>query len=836
MIKVNNKKAITTLSRRSLKANKLRNIVAIIAIALTAMMFTSLFTAGSSIIESMEQSTMRQVGTSSHGGYKRITQAQYDRISTHPSIKDISYNIILGKAENEALKKVYTELRYSEDKSAKWGFNYPTTGTMPKDKMDIATTTAVLDALKVPHKLGSKVTLEFTVRGVKYKEAFTLCGFWESDPVAPANEAWLSKEYVLGAAPLYLEPLSKRSNGDISGTIDCSVWFANSWNIDAKVKKVLTDVGFAPNEINTGVNWAYSAAEVDFHMIVLILIVLLLILTSGYLIIFNIFYISVARDTRYYGLLKTIGTTGRQLKRIVRRQALILSCIGIPIGLICGYAIGILLVPYLMSMTNIAKSTVTSANPAIFIGAALFTLATVYISCNKPCRIAARVSPMEAVRYTEVSSVKKNRRKTKKVSIIGMAVKNVFRSRKKAVSVILSLSMSMILLSSVYAAVSSFDMDKFISASIISDFAVADTSLLKAYELTYMDAGFINDAAKVEGITNISPVYMSENKHKLSDAAYENVKKIIKEHSDTLRPPYSDDAVNMAMNEKSTYAHIYGIDKWMLSKLELFKGTADFEKFFSGDYVIVSTYYSDGRCPYYNIGDTVTLKMKDGTSKEYKVLALASMPSAANCLHGHYIDMEFIMADSEFLAHNPDSEPLRVLFNAKADKIDSVGTWLSNYCASKTLQYESKATYAEQFRGTQNMYMVVGGGLSFILAMIGILNFINSMVTSIHTRRRELAMLQSVGMTGAQMRKMLIGEGFTYAAVTSLFTLTVGTGIAYLLTHAIAAQIWFFTYHFTILPVIICIPILFAAAYFVPIVCYRDIRRESIVERLREAE
>ena len=96
------------------------------------------------------------------------------------------------------------------------------------------------------------------------------------------------------------------------------------------MEALIARCGFDPERINTGVNWAYSSSTVDVTTLLLVVGVLLLILVSGYLIIYNIFYISVAHDIRFYGLLKTIGTTGKQLKRIVRRQALLLSCIGIP--------------------------------------------------------------------------------------------------------------------------------------------------------------------------------------------------------------------------------------------------------------------------------------------------------------------------------------------------------------------------------------------------------------------------------------------------------------------------------------------------------------------------
>ena len=114
---------------------------------------------------------------------------------------------------------------------------------------------------------------------------------------------------------------------------------------------------------------------------------LALILLTGYLIIYNVFQISVAGDIRFYGMLKTIGTTPRQLRRIIRRQALTLSLFGIPLGLLLGWGIGALLVPVVVKQLSGVVSTI-SVSPLIFVIAALFSLVTVLLSCAKPGRMS----------------------------------------------------------------------------------------------------------------------------------------------------------------------------------------------------------------------------------------------------------------------------------------------------------------------------------------------------------------------------------------------------------------------------------------------------------------
>ena len=104
-------------------------------------------------------------------------------------------------------------------------------------------------------------------------------------------------------------------------------------------------------------------------------------------------------DIRYYGLLKTIGVTPRQLRRIIRQQALLLCGVGCPLGLIAGWLVGSCLVPVVLARTSLETiQTEVSSSPLIFAASALFAVATVLLSCGRPGRMAAKVSPVEAVK------------------------------------------------------------------------------------------------------------------------------------------------------------------------------------------------------------------------------------------------------------------------------------------------------------------------------------------------------------------------------------------------------------------------------------------------------
>ena len=238
---------------------------------------------------------------------------------------------------------------------------------------------------------------------------------------------------------------------------DMNVMLGSSLNIEGTMEQIEKDLGYQREDpygedyVNFGVNWGYTSAQaesdLDPGMLIAMGVFLILVIFTGYLIIYNIFQISVTGDIRYYGLLKTIGVTPRQLKRIIRQQALLLCGIGCPLGLAAGWLVGGLLVPVVIARTSLGEiSSQVSSSPLIFVISALFSVATVLLSCGKPGRMAAKVSPVEAVKYTEAGSFSRRKRRSEKAGIPRMALANLGRNKKKTVLVVVSLSFSVVLL------------------------------------------------------------------------------------------------------------------------------------------------------------------------------------------------------------------------------------------------------------------------------------------------------------------------------------------------------------------------------------------------------
>lgn len=873
MLKVANKKIIRKLSFRSFRSNKTRNMISLIAIALTTLLFTTLFTVAISMNYSWQQQTMRMVGGSAHGSFKYLTEEQVNELKDHPLIKEYGSSVMLSFPEAPPFNKHHTEIRYSNDDGAKMFFSYPTTGRMPLEYKELATDTKVLDLLGVPHKLGQKVTLTYPLGNENITETFTLCGFWKNDETMLASQIWLSKDYVADQLDTYYQKGILGKDSNLIGSWSLDVMFDNSRDIDKKLSIVVEDNGYSTldredaNYLGTGVNWAYTSTHLKSgDKIVTLLslaIIMILIAFTGYLIIYNIFQISISNDIRFYGLLKTIGTTHKQLKRIIRNQALLLSLLGIPVGLVLGFFIGNALTKIIMSIMS-TTSTYITYNPWIFIGSAIFSCATVLISARKPGKMAASVSPMEAVRFVDKSNIKHTLRKTKSgTNMFQMAHANLMRNRKKTILVILSLSLSVILLSSVYTFAKGFNMDKFLSKFVVSDFVVGHADYFNSYfmnEEQKVTESFIKAINEQEGVTEEGRVYFYTDLASILQTKKNYMKYYSdwkEEHLDpSILNKKDEDMIEMSVD-------IYGLEELPMKHLKLVEGSIDLEKMNQEHGIIQIISDDDYGNPYmnqaiYGIGDTVSIHYitdysiddvgnvteNNGYDIEYKVVATAVIPNTISARRYGSVSFALTtdtMKDNMTIinANGKDAfNTMNYMINVAPEYENYIESFIKNYTSNveTDMDYESKSIYTKGFQSFQNMFLLVGGVLSLVIGFIGIMNFINAELTNIMSRKRELAMLNSIGMTGKQMKRMLIIEGLYYGGNTIVISLLAMILIGFLIIKQLEKMLWFFKFHFTIIPILGVLPVFILLGIIIPLSAYKVANKQSIVERLREVE
>ena len=868
MNKIRNQGVINRIADRTRKAGKSRNIIAVLAIALTTVLFTTLFTVGGSIVGKQQESTMRQVGGSAHAGFKYLTQKEYDIVKKDKKLKEVSYRIVVAEAVNKELLKLRTEVSFYEDLDAKFSFCYPEIGHMPEKEDEIVTSDLVLERLGIPQKIGEKVTLELKINeGEPVRKTFTLCGYFKGDTISQAQVVAVSEEYAHKAAPTP-ETSAMEINVDASdyaGRIMADFNFRSSFNLEKQAAELVKRCGF-PENIDTGLNWAYMGGEIDLTTMALIAVIVFVIIASGYLIIYNIFYINVYRDIQYYGLLKTIGTTGKQLRKVVYRQAYMLSLYGIPVGLILGTVIGKLVLPIVMGELVFAGTidTEVELNVWIFAGAAVFSFVTVLLSCIRPCRIASKVSPIEAVRFTEgadeaqektkLRGKTKNRiKKTKRVSPRAMAYQNIRRNRKKIVIVVASLSLSLVLLNSVYSLIQGFDIDKFVANMTVSDFSVADATLDNLsvdYDSIVLDGvteEFLEALKGQKGVEEVGNIYMKLTNPAFTEEAYALIEERIIRNPEVREEYEAMMGAAEGMPDIEEYCKgagidgkVYGIGKMIMEILENPEGDLDWEKFSTGKYVIATRYGMSqaSGIKYFEPGEKVTVSNDAGETREYEVLAVADMPHACGFQHFGMFNCDYILPEEEYLDLMGGQQPMRTIFNVDKEYEENVEKWMDDYCenVNEELTYTSKASIVEQFDSQKDMYALVGGLLAFILATIGILNFVNTMVTSVLSRKQEFAMMEAVGMTGGQLKAMLCFEGGYYALYTAVCAVTLSVVLSVTAVRSLGENFFFFTWKLTVTPMLLCIPAVAAVVLLVPVICYRSMNKVSVVERMRRAE
>ena len=231
-----------------------------------------------------------------------------------------------------------------------------------------------------------------------------------------------------------------------------------------------------------------------------------------------------------------------------------------------------------------------------------------------------------------------------------------------------------------------------------------------------------------------------------------------------------------------------------------------------------------------------------GQLVEYEVAAIVESPS--NLSYRYTAGGEFILNAETFKEHSGTDSIMYYAFDMEeateegVQYTDRMESFLADYTENvdSRFDYESKATYAAQFEEHRSMYIISGGVLSFIVGLVGVLNFANVIVTGILSRKRELAVMQSVGMTGKQLKSMLVMEGLYYGLLAVAASLFLAVATMPVAPEVMNGIVWFFTYRFTLWPILAVAPIFALLGVLIPLEAYRFMAKKSVVERLREAE
>ena len=862
MLKNNNRQIIKKLSNRSLKVNKMRNIFAILAIALTTLLITTTIVGGITFYNTNKV----YMNVSSYGvdadGYIDFNIKNIDKLNKINNIKKkgIIQLASTDVIQNEVLLAENVCLFATDDKDAyEMMAVVPIEGTYPKKANDILLPSWVLDVLNINKNIGETVSLDIVINNEVKSIDFNLCGYYESLVIRGTGtiRAFVSNEFI-----------SKYNKGitEIEGTTTVLLTLKNI-NSNSNYDTVQEELNKISNEIDgtkAKVHPKYDSeksisGDSQIQQFIAIAVGIVLIIATGYLIIYNIFYISVSKDIKFYGLLKTIGTTSKQLKRIIIRQALKLSIIGIPIGLVLGYAVATFIIPMALSVTFMGNIVVVSKSPLNFILSILFSLVTVLISCNKPGRIAGKVSPIEAVRFVSSDSQnlkKKNKKGTNGAKLNKMAWSNIVKNKKRVMLSVLSISLSAVIVIFTISATLGIDPEAHAENEVVADIQIVNVVnqfhgkveyqpitedlINKVKELDIVEDARINYKAITPDEDGI--IYDFGVEFVLSGKLKEEVKRGIESGNQNIMTTRIGFADNMMMaNLTALKADRLGKE---LEKFEVIDGKIDEEEFKKGDYIIYNV--GVGESYVIKAGDILPLTMKipdeDGVvkevTKEFKVMAVVGDStggfSASNMT-------ELNIEENAFKELFPDynnyikSIDIDLKDNVDLTEADEEIGKIINESGNTMLFLSSKNYYIDAMEEMKLIVSLIGGTVALILGFIGIINVINTMLTSIISRKLEFSMLESIGMTNSQSKKMILFEGMYYIILTAVLVIPLGLVVSFLAPMMLPIY-GGFKIGIYLVSVIVAMSIISIIMLIVPLIGYKNISKESIVERLRIAE
>ena len=807
MVKVENKETLRLLTKRFMKMNRARNIIAVIAIMLTSLLFTSLFVGSVSMILSKRATEIKQFMDSSHAIAQNLSEEDAERlqktIEQDEDVERYGSGIFLGAGMDERFG-FSVEVRYADENMAE-SFNcLPTTGRLPEKENEVALSSTILESLGVTPKIGEEVTLTWEVNPMlkQYKtDTFQICGFWQGDKAVLGQMVWVSEAYAKeNRYPVTQEELE---NGIYNGGKEYSVWYKNLWNLEKKTENISKTAGFTKAGTGLEINPAYNLFEEDSFSFTSFIVMVLFVILAGYLIIYNIFNISVKTDIRAYGLLKNVGTTGKQLKKIVRMQAWRLS-----------------------------------ANPLIFFAAALLTLLTVYLSSLQACKMVERVSPVEALRLAEGEQSHRKIKKNTSVTWWGMAVQNVLRNWKKGLIVMLSIALSMVVVNCIVMLVQGYDFDSFRKVFLASDFQ------LDQMTESLSNTNFNGITPEIKEILNKCPesektgyVYYSEERHKMEPALLKTWETLAEKNKENWTD-YEKQIWEETKADNTVKVHFLGISEAVFDMLEWKGEKCSWNTFKSGDYVIVdySDKYTEQPVSYYQSGETFKMEYGNGKQKDYGVIGEAMMPYSLDYPYADSVYITVMVPEEEYITQTENQSAMYATIDAKKGEDKQVKEYIDKNVLKENdmINVFSVLDMKASFRRFVSKYYMIGSFLVVILAFIGIMNFFNTTATSVISRKKELALLEVVGMTKKQISKMLVAEGFLYlGGAFMIAVLLVVVGAKQILINTLGTA-FFFQMHLTIVPCLLMVPILSGIAYAIPKYQFKKMSQESVVERIRK--
>lgn len=819
-------KMTTRVAYCNMRHYKSKNILIGIAIILTTLLLFVIPSIGKDMVE-VNFAVINKIYPTWHALYRNVDESTVMKLAAHHDVKTYGLRSDAGymNLEDATVSMMYMDRTGMELYKVKLK-----EGQLPQKENDIVVSKGILEALGQNGKIGDTITVPYQILkddGLDYtkEKDFRICGFLadnESSKEQKQYTSLVSEAFLKAEIPV--EQVKYRFLLQVNG---------QKGNTTADYTETIQNIArqFGISEDDMNINKEYLAANyVDPATIPVIVGIMLIVVLAGIITIYSVYYVSMNQRVREFGKLKAIGATKRQLRQIVLREGMGVALFAIPIGLLIGtVAVKVVLLQFVEHAKDsnvliteaykvVAKGEVQLYYWWIYLLAIAVTLCTVYLSLMKPMRMAAKVSEIEAMRYQGGSKRQKSSRKGYQFLNIGRLTKrNLAENKKKRTITIVSMAVTGIFVMMVATVL-----------SCANPMESAKSSIVGQYEISPI----------VESGNKEHPEYEWAEVQK-NNPLNEGLKQQIEELDGVERVDVFT-ALKVSggpFEEKIGTEFINGVPEEYAEELKkgITEGNVTYEELKSGDKVILDRallhWYPDIK-----VGDKLKLNIHDGDNtfqKEIEVAAIGEYGTGLtnyNCL---------IMAKegAEKLTINNSSSYFQVIADKDYDEaleaslqaiVDGSGrlqmrTWKN--------EYDTWENAIQMTRGACYAFII-------ILAAISIMNLINTMINSVHVRKKELGMMQAIGMSDRQLMKMLQLEGIFYTVGTLIISIGVGSLAGYPL-FLYAKRTGMFdisTYHYPVTAAIIIILTLFVIQMLLAIFIAKSVRKDSLIERIRFSE
>ncbi len=841
---------LNRLTIKNLRLNKKRTIVTIIGIILSTALMVGIGLLFSSFQDLMIRDTI---------GYNGKYEANYGDVDLNKlnNIKDKDFTYFYEKpigfskieSSNEykpymyitsVNKEYFDELKLIE-------------GSFPKNENEVVISNHVITNGGLNYKVGDIVTFTYGSRNI-------------DGNITLANSELVDGEFLTneGTYTYKIVGIVERSNfenysacgytaftldvNNDKGSVNLYVMFNKNKKIIKQSEKLAKELGYN-NYINYNSTLLALYGESTYGnvmttMISMMMIMLALVSIGCIIVIYNSFAISVMERKKEFGLLSSIGATKRQLSHTVFFEAVFVGVIGIILGILGAYVgIGcvILIINNLISdMLEYKLHLVT--NPLFIIIPVIFMIIVIGVSAFIPSRRASKVSPIEAIRQNDDIKINKKKIRTSKLvnKLFGIegeiALKNIKRNKKKYRVTVVSLFISIVL---------------FISFSSYMNYTLNTASSVMGevpydYQISYFGNGDDKEALdKINEIVKSSDVkeYVSYGVSNLSiigNYTYSD------EYLDFYKSAYGDDGIKALNNLKYQYISIYilddnsynkyknliGLDKDSVILLNKFKGVSyGNNKRVNYDISVINNGNINIKiCNFDDEENTDTTKYCNKnidnifvTNKSFDLIEEFS-----------YMSDFKIVVNKKLYDSISDSSTHYTQFNIISDNTNNIDK------LTKDLDKYSNVNYTnikEAMKQANNLILVVKilmYGFISLVTLIGVTSVFNTISTSMALRKREFAVLRSIGLTNRGFNKILFFESLFFGMKSLIFAIPVSIGVTVLIHYALADMMSISTIIIPWKYIIISIVSVFVIVLLTMMYSTSKIKKHNIIEQIRE--